>query len=118
MLTTWKCDGLSCGYTIITLSWLFRLLLDCLCYFAGKPLGEQQNISMKDIIGKIKEKTGVGMGMIGWFDIQQVRLQAVSDKLEALNELILSHVKLMQQSCNNIAMQQEYSFKVLIEHAG
>ena len=41
---------------------------------AGKPLGEQQNISMKDIIGKVKEKTGVFMGMIGWYDIQQVRL--------------------------------------------
>lgn len=43
---------------------------------------------MKDIIGKIKEKTGVSMGMIGWFDIQQVsllillQLQTMAAKLE------------------------------------
>lgn len=59
---------------------------------------------MKDIIGKIKEKTGVSMGMIGWFDIQQVslliplQLQTMGAKLEYVQPSALpTHAAAAQQ---------------------
>ncbi len=39
-------------------------------------------MSMKEIIKKVKEATGVGFGMIGWFDIQQVSWREMKPDFE------------------------------------